>query len=196
MRMRGRPLSKLELTSGEKQSLQQTVRRRGAGHLEVLRAKVILWAAEGLSNTEIVRRTNLSAPTVGKWRQRFLENRTAGLREMPRSGAPRRIDDDKIQQVITATLESKPEQATHWSTRTMAHRCGLSRQAVSRIWRAFGLKPHRSENFTLSTDPLFVEKVRDVVGLYMDPPANALVLCVDEKTQVQALERSQPVLPM
>jgi transposase len=196
MSARGRPLSKLELTPDEKQSLLQTVRRRGAGHLEVLRAKVILLAAEGWSNTEIVRRTGLSAPTVCKWRQRFLQNRTAGLSEMPRSGAPRRIDDDKIQQVITATLESKPAQATHWSTRAMAQRCGLSRQAVSRIWRAFGLKPHRSENFTLSSDPLFVEKTRDVVGLYMDPPANALVLCVDEKTQVQALERSQPMLPM
>lgn len=196
MRKRGRPLSKLELTLLEKQSLQQTVRRRGAGHLEVLRAKVILWAAEGLSNTEIVRRTQLSAPTVGKWRRRFLQNRTAGLSELPRSGAPRRISDDKIQELITTTLEHKPENSTHWSTRTMARRCGLSRQAVSRIWRAFGLKPHRSETFTLSTDPLFVEKVRDVVGLYMDPPSNALVLCVDEKTQVQALERSQPVLPM
>jgi transposase len=196
MPTRGRPLSKLELTSEEKQSLLQTARRRGAGHLEVLRAKVILLAAEGLSNTEIVRRTSLSAPTVCKWRRRFLQNRTAGLSEMPRSGAPRRIDDDKIQEVVTATLESKPAQATHWSTRSMAERCGLSRQAVSRIWRAFGLKPHRSENFTLSSDPLFVEKVRDVVGLYMDPPANALVLCIDEKTQVQALERSQPMLPM
>src|SRR5213075_1145843 len=151
----GRPLSKLELTSDEKQSLLQTVRRRGAGHLEVLRAKVILLAAEGWSNTEIIRRTGLSAPTVCKWRQRFLQNRSAGLSEMPRSGAPRRIDDDQIQEVITATLESKPAQATHWSTRTMAQRCGLSRQAVSRIWRAFGLKPHRSENFTLSSDPLF-----------------------------------------
>lgn len=189
-------MAKLELTAVEKQALQQTVRRRGAGHLEVLRARVILWAAEGLSNTEIVRRTRLSAPTVGKWRQRFLQNRTAGLSELPRSGAPRRMSDDKVQQVITATLETKPEQATHWSTRRMARRCGLSRQTVSRIWRAFGLKPHRSESFTLSTDPCFVEKVRDVVGLYMDPPGNALVLCVDEKTQVQALERSQPVLPM
>jgi transposase len=196
MKTRGRPLCKLELTPTEKQALQQTVRRRGAGHLEVLRAKVILWAAAGLSNTEIVWRTHLSAPTVGKWRQRFLQNRTAGLSELPRSGAPRRINDDKIQEVITATLENQPENSTHWSTRTMAQRCGLSRQAVSRIWRAFGLKPHRSETFTLSTDPLFVEKVRDVVGLYMDPPHNALVLCVDEKTQVQALERSQPVLPM
>ncbi len=133
---------------------------------------------------------------MGKWRQRFLENRTAGLSELPRSGAPRRIGDEQVQAVITATLESKPDNATHWSTRAMAQRCGLSRQAVSRIWRAFGLKPHRSESFTLSTDPLFVEKVRDVVGLYLDPPGNALVLCVDEKTQVQALERSQPVLPL
>lgn len=196
MKKRGRPLSKLELSCAEKQSLEQTIRRRGAGHMEVLRARVILWAAEGLSNTQIVRRTHLSPPTVGKWRKRFLQNRTAGLSELPRSGAPRRINDEQIQRVITDTLESKPQHSTHWSTRTMAKRCGLSRQAVSRIWRAFGLKPHRSETFTLSTDPLFVEKVRDVVGLYMDPPSNALVLCVDEKTQVQALERSQPVLPM
>jgi transposase len=196
MERRGRPIKKLELTPAEKQALQQVVRRRGAAHWHVLRAKVILWAAEGLSNTQIVQRTKLSAPTVGKWRQRFLQNRTAGLNELPRSGAPRRISDEKVQEVITATLETKPAQATHWSTRHMSQRCGLSRQAVSRIWRAFGLKPHRSESFTLSTDPLFVEKVRDVVGLYMDPPGNALVLCVDEKTQVQALERSQPMLPM
>lgn len=196
MKKPGRPLSKLELTSAEKQSLEQTIRRRGAGHMEVLRTKVILWAAEGLSNTEIVHRTHLSPPTVGKWRKRFLQNRTAGLSELPRCGAPRRINDEQIQRVITDTLESQPQNSTHWSTRTMAQRCGLSRQAVSRIWRAFGLKPHRSETFTLSTDPLFVEKVRDVVGLYLDPPSNALVLCVDEKTQVQALERSQPVLPM
>ena len=196
MKKPGRPLSKLELTSAEKQSLEQTIRRRGAGHMEVLRTKVILWAAEGLSNTEIVHRTHLSPPTVGKWRKRFLQNRTAGLSELPRRGAPRRINDEQIQRVITDTLESQPQNSTHWSTRTMAQRCGLSRQAVSRIWRAFGLKPHRSETFTLSTDPLFVEKVRDVVGLYLDPPSNALVLCVDEKTQVQALERSQPVLPM
>lgn len=196
MKKRGRPITKLELTPAEQQSLEQTVRRRGAGHLAVLRAKVILWAAEGLSNTQIVHRSGLSAPTVGKWRQRFLENRTAGLSELPRSGAPRQVSDDQIQQLITLTLETKPKQATHWSTRQMAQRCGVSRQMVSRVWRAFGLKPHRSETFTLSTDPLFVEKVRDVVGLYMDPPGNALVLCVDEKTQVQALERSQPVLPL
>jgi len=196
MQKRGRPLAKLESTPDEKRTLQETIRRRSAGHAHVLRAKLVLWAAEGLSNTEIVRRTGLSVPTVCKWRQRFLKNRTAGLAELPRSGAPRRITDEKVQELITATLESKPEQATHWSTRTMAQRCGLSRQAVSRIWRAFGLKPHRWESFTLSTDPLFVEKTRDVVGLYMDPPGNALVLCVDEKTQVQALDRSQPVLPM
>jgi transposase len=196
MPKRGRPIAKLELTPAEKQSLEQTIRRRGAGHLEVLRAKVILWAAEGSSNTEIVGRTHLSAPTVGKWRRRFLKNRMSGLSELPRSGTPRRVSDEQIQKIVTATLETKPQQATHWSTRQMARQCGLSRQTVSRIWRAFGLKPHRSQAFTLSTDPLFVEKVRDVVGLYMDPPNNALVLCVDEKTQVQALERSQPVLPM
>ncbi len=193
---RGRPLEKLELTREEKESLERTARQRRGAHSQVIRAKVILWAAEGLSNTQIVQRTKLSAHTVGKWRRRFLQNRSAGLMELPRSGAPRRIHDEKVQQVIEMTLESAPKDATHWSTRKMAQRCGLSRQAVSRIWRAFNLQPHRTETFTLSTDPCFVEKVRDVVGLYMDPPANALVLCVDEKTQVQALERSQPVLPM
>jgi transposase len=196
MKKRGRPIAKLELTETEKAELEQIVRRRGVGQAQALRARVILWAAEGLTNTQIVQRSQLSAHTVGKWRQRFLQNRTAGLSELPRSGAPRRISDDKVQEVITTTLESKPKDSTHWSTRKMAQRCGLSRQAVSRIWRAFGLKPHRLESFTLSTDPLFVEKVRDVIGLYMDPPVNALVFCVDEKTQVQALERSQPVLPM
>lgn len=196
MKIRGRPLATLELTPAEKLALQHTVRRRSAGHRDVQRAKVILLAAQGCSNTEIVRRTHLSAPTIGKWRRRFLQNRTAGLSERPRSGAPRRVSDEKIQALITATLETRPEQATHWSTRQMAQRCGLSRQTVSRIWRAFGLKPHRFETFTLSTDPCFVEKVRDVVGLYLDPPRQALVLCVDEKTQVQALERSQPLLPM
>ena len=166
MEKRGRPLVPLELTSAEKQSLEQTVRRRGAGHMEVLRAKVILWAAEGLSNTQIVRRTHLSAPTVGKWRERFLQNRTTGLAERPRSGAPRRIDDDKIQEVITATLETKPEHATHWSTRHMAQRCGLSRQSVSRIWRAFGLKPHRSESpFTLDRSMFCGESPRRLMGL-------------------------------
>lgn len=182
-------MEKLELTKEEKESLEQTARQRRGAHSQVIRAKVILWAAEGLSNTQIVQRTKLSAHTVGKWRRRFLQNRAAGLMELPRSGAPRRIHDEKVQQVIEMTLETLPKEATHWSTRKMAERCGLSRQAVSRIWRAFNLQPHRTESFTLSTDPCFVEKVRDVVGLYMDPPNNALILCVDEKTQVQALER-------
>jgi transposase len=192
----GRPLPELKLSKEERQQLESILRRRRVAQADAKRAKVIMLAAEGCSNTEILRRTGLSAHTVGKWRRRFLENRLRGLSELPRWGAPRRIGDDQVEKVIRLTLESVPPAATHWSTRKMAQRCGLSRQAVSRIWRAFGLRPHRSEVFTLSEDPYFVDKVRDVVGLYMDPPDNALVLCVDEKTQVQALERSQPVLPM
>ena len=189
-------MAKLELSQEEREQLESTVRRRRVARSDALKARVILLAADGQSNTEIVRRTGLSAPTVGKWRSRFLELRLAGLSERPRSGAARRIGDELVEEVIRLTLESTPPEATHWSTRKMASRCGLSRQAISRIWRAFGLHPHRSENFTLSTDPYFVDKVRDVVGLYLDPPENARALCVDEKTQVQALERSQPVLPM
>jgi transposase len=196
MSKRGRPLTKLELSKEERERLEKIVGRRRVAQAEAQRARVILLAAEGCSNLEIVERTGLSAPTVGKWRQRFLDTRVSGLSELPRAGAPRRIQDEQIEEVIRLTLESTPKEATHWSTRTMAKRCGLSRQAISRIWRAFGLQPHRTETFTLSTDPYFVDKVRDVVGLYLDPPANALVLCVDEKTQVQALERSQPVLPL
>lgn len=196
MSIRGRPIAEIKLSKQERVELESTLRRRRVAQSDALRAKVILLAAEGNASTEIMRRTGLSAPTVGKWRARFLELRLAGLSELPRPGAPRRIDDDQIEEVIRLTLESTPKEATHWSTRQMASRCGLSRQAISRIWRAFGLQPHRSETFTLSNDPYFVDKVRDVVGLYLDPPENALVLCVDEKTQVQALERSQPLLPM
>jgi len=192
----GRPIPPLILTAEERQTLETMVRRRRAAHRDVMRARVILLAAQGRSNTEIVRATKLSGHTVGRWRQRFLSKRLRGLSELPRSGAPRQITDAKIQELIALTLESKPKEATHWSTRKLAERCGVSRQSISRIWRAFGLQPHRAELFTLSTDPYFVDKVRDVVGLYMNPPDNALVLCVDEKTQVQALERSQPVLPM
>lgn len=172
------------------------MRRRQAPRAEAQRAQVILLSAEGHAGKDIARQVGLSEPTVVKWRQRFLKNRSLGLSELPRSGAPRRVSDEQIESVIRQTLESTPKAATHWSTRGMAKHCGLSRQTISRIWRTFGLAPHRSENFTLSTDPCFVDKVRDVVGLYLDPPANALVLCVDEKTQIQALERSQPVLPM
>lgn len=196
MKKRGRPLSPLSVTDQERTELEELLRRRRVARADAQRAKVILLAAEGCSNEQIAERVGLSKPTVGKWRQRFLEHRLKGLSELPRSGAPRRIEDEQIEEVVQLTLESTPKAATHWSTRGMAKRVGLSRQAISRIWRAFGLQPHRTEDFTLSTDPYFVDKVRDVVGLYLDPPQNALVLCVDEKTQVQALERSQPVLPL
>jgi transposase len=168
--------------------------RRRAAKADVQRAKVVLFSAQGCTGKEIARRVGLSEPTVVKWRQRFLAHRCLGLSELPRSGAPRRVSDKQIEEVIRQTLEKTPPAATHWSTRAMAKRCGFSRQTVSRIWRTFGLAPHRSENFTLSKDPSFADKVRDVVGLYLDPPANALVLCVDEKTQVQALE-AQPARP-
>jgi transposase len=161
-----------------------------------MRARVILACSQGAAICEVAKIQGVSARTVGKWRRRFLAERLSGLMELPRSGAPRRIEDEKVQEIITLTLETKPKDATHWSTRGMAKKCGISHDSVSRIWRAFDLQPHRQESFQLSTDPLFIEKVRDVVGLYMSPPDNALVLCVDEKSQIQALERSQPMLPM
>ena len=196
MLKRGRPVTVIELSKEERQQLEEVLRRRRVAKADAQRARVVLLSAEGCTGKEIARRVGLSEPTVVKWRQRFLAHRCLGLSELPRSGAPRRVSDQQIETIIRQTLESTPKAATHWSTREMAKRCGFSRQTVSRIWRTFGLAPHRSENFTLSTDPYFIDKVRDVVGLYLDPPANALVLCVDEKTQVQALERSQPVLPM
>jgi transposase len=196
MSRRGRPVTVIELSEEERQQLEEVVRRRRVAKADAQRAQVVLLSAEGCAGKDISRRVGISEPTVVKWRQRFLANRCLGLSELPRSGAPRRVSDEQIETIIKQTLESTPKEATHWSTREMAKRCGFSRQTVSRIWRTFGLAPHRSENFTLSNDPYFIDKVRDVVGLYLDPPANALVLCVDEKTQVQALERSQPVLPM
>jgi transposase len=192
----GRPITTIELSKAEKEQLEAVVRRRRAAKADVQRARVILFSAKGAAGKEIARRVGLSEPSVVKWRKRFLTHRCLGLSELPRSGAPRRVSDEQVEEIIRQTLESTPAEATHWSTRGMAKRCGFSRQTVSRIWRTFGLQPHRSEHFTLSKDPYFVDKVKDVVGLYLDPPANALVLCVDEKTQVQALERSQPVLPM
>lgn len=196
MSKRGRPVTSIELSIEERQQLEEVGRRRRVAKADAQRAQVILLSAKGCTGKDIAQRVGISEPTVVKWRQRFLAQRCLGLSELPRSGAPRRVSDEQIEQIIKQTLESTPKEATHWSTREMAKRCGFSRQTVSRIWRTFGLAPHRSENFTLSTDPYFVDKIRDVVGLYLDPPANALVLCVDEKTQVQALERSQPVLPM
>jgi transposase len=160
------------------------------------RARVILACAGGTSNTAVSADVGLSKQAVGKWRARFLERRLDGLLDEPRPGAPRRISDADVERVLALTLESAPPDATHWSTRAMARRTGLTQNAVSRIWRAFALQPHRTETFQLSTDPLFIEKVRDIVGLYLQPPERAVVLCVDEKTQVQALERTQPMLPL
>jgi transposase len=160
------------------------------------RARIVLTCAAGLENKAVARLLDVHAMTVSKWRRRFQAQRVEGLRDDPRPGAPRTIEDERIESVITRTLESQPDGATHWSSRGMARDCGLSVSTVQRIWRAFGLKPHRQETFKLSTDPDFVAKVRDIVGLYLSPPDHALVLCVDEKSQIQALDRSQTVSPM
>jgi len=161
-----------------------------------LRCRIILACAAGVSNKDVAARLGATPHAVGRWRARFVEHRIAGLGDMPRPGGPRTVTDEQVAAVVTATLESSPANATHWSTRAMAAQMGLSQSTVSRIWRAFGLQPHRAETFKLSTDPYFVDKVHDVVGLYLDPPERALVFCVDEKSQIQALDRSQPVLPM
>jgi transposase len=161
-----------------------------------LRARIVLLAGEGIANKDVAARLEIDPATVGKWRRRFLTDRLDGLRDEPRSGAPRTVDDARIEAVIVRTLESLPVDATHWSSRGMAKASGLSTSTVQRIWRAFGLQPHRAETFKLSTDPDFVAKVRDIVGLSMTAPARALVLCVDEKSRIQALDRSQPLLPL
>jgi transposase len=192
----GRPLKELTLSEDERLTLRQWARRPKSAQRLALRSRIVLACASGLSNTQVARQLHVTMPTVGKWRGRFLQGRLEGLTDEPRPGAPRSIQDRHIEEVITRTLESKPEAATHWSTRGMAEVTGLSPSAVGRIWRAFGLQPHRTDTFKLSTDPLFVEKVRDVVGLYLSPPERAIVLCVDEKSQVQALDRTQPLLPL
>jgi transposase len=192
----GRPLEPLELSSDERETLERWTRRRKTGQALAMRARIVLRAAEGSSNRAVAAAENVTPQTVGKWRRRFLEKGVDGLLDEPRPGAPRTISDEDVERVLTLTLEETPADATHWSTRSMAKRTGLSQSAISRIWRAFALQPHRSESFKLSTDPLFIEKVRDIVGLYLNPPERAVVLCVDEKTQVQALDRSAPLLPM
>jgi transposase len=160
------------------------------------RARIVLYCAEGIDNKLVAQRLETTEQTVGKWRKRFIRDRLDGLLDEPRPGIARTITDDKVEAVIVETLESTPKGATHWSTRQMAKKAGLSQSSIGRIWRAFGLQPHRSETFQLSKDPLLVEKVRDIVGLYMNPPDSALVLCVDEKSQIQALDRTQPLLPL
>ena len=193
---RGRPIPELVLTAEERETLQRWASRPKTAQALALRARIVLACAAGKSNTAVSVRLRLSMPTVGKWRGRFVARRLDGLMDEPRPGAPRRIRDAQVERVLTVTLESMPTNTTHWSTRLLARRCGMSQSAVSRIWRAFALQPHRSETFKLSRDPLFIEKVRDIVGLYLNPPERALVLGVDEKTQIQALDRTQPLLPM
>jgi transposase len=192
----GRPKATLTVTDDERQQLQSLAHRSRTASFVARRARIILACADGLSNVVVARRLRVAPATVGKWRQRFLEARVDGLLDEPRPGTPRRITDEQVEAVVVKTLESTPRGATHWSTRGMAKAVGLSAMAISRIWRAFGLQPHRAETFKLSPDPLLIDKVRDIVGLYMAPPEHALVLCVDEKSQIQALDRTAPLLPL
>ena len=189
-------LAVLELSGAERSELLGLAGRRRTAQAMALRARIVLACAEGVQNKEVAARLGVAENTVGKWRRRFVEQRLDGLLDDPRAGAPRTIDDAHIEAVIVRTLETLPANATHWSSREMAKASGLSISTVQRIWHAFGLQPHRLETFKLSTDPDFVAKVRDVVGLYVSPPQHAIVLCVDEKSQIQALDRSQPMLPM
>jgi transposase len=192
----GRPKAALVLSVEQRAELERWTRRRTTGQALAMRARVILGCADGGNNKEVAARLGMSRLTVGRWRSRFIRSGVDGLLDEPRPGAPRKISDAAVEKAVVLTLESKPQDATHWSTRSLAKRTGLSRSSIARIWRAFGLRPHRSESFKISTDPLLVEKVRDIVGLYLNPPDRALVLCVDEKPQIQALDRSQPILPM
>lgn len=192
----GRSKAPLKLSDDERLTLERFVRRGKTSQRLALRARVVLACARTPSNAAVADELQLSRFTVGKWRRRFVDKRLDGLLDGRRCGAPRKIGDDQVEKIIVTTLESLPKGASRWSTRDMAAKAGISRQSVSRIWRAFGLKPHRRGTFQLSTDPQFVEKVRDVVGLYLAPPENAVVLCVDEKSQIQALNRTQPLLPM
>jgi putative transposase len=192
----GRPLSALILTPEEREELSGFAASRSLPHALVSRAQLVLWAAEGLSNQAIGERLGWSKPTVGKWRQRFVEYRLQGLYDELRPGRPRSISDEQVAVLLRRTLKQKPPGATHWSVRLAAEVNGLSKSTVHRVFQLFALQPHRSKSFKLSTDPFFVEKVRDVVGLYLNPPDHAVVLSVDEKSQIQALNRTQPVLPM
>jgi transposase len=192
----GRPKQALILTDEERDRLQSLAHRARSQPLLARRARLVLACAEGLDNKTVARKMRASLGMVGKWRSRFLKARLEGLYDEPRPGAPRQVSDAQVEQVVIQTLESTPRGQTHWSTRGLAKASGLSRMTISRIWRAFGLQPHRSDTFKLSPDPLLIEKVRDIVGLYMNPPDHALVLCVDEKTQIQALDRTQPLLPL
>lgn len=193
---RGRPVAPITVSPPERERLENWSRRRKTEQALALRARMVLLCAAGESNTAVAQQLQVTKQTVGKWRKRFVERRLDGLLDEPRPGAPRRITDGDVERVVTTTLESTPRDATHWSTRSLAEQLRLSRSTIHRIWRAFGLQPHRTDTFKLSSDPLFVDKVRDIVGLYLNPPDRALVLCVDEKAQIQALDRTQPLLPL
>jgi transposase len=192
----GRPKKPLSLKPADQEKLELLARRPKTAQRLAIRSKIILRAAEGLPNQEIASRLGVTGATVGKWRERYRHQGMDGLADDPRPGTPRKIADAKVEEAITQTLETLPIAATHWSTRSLAAKVGLSQSAVVRIWHSFGLQPHRSETFKLSTDPYLVEKVRDIAGLYLNPPEHAIVLCIDEKSQVQALNRTQPILPL
>jgi transposase len=194
--MRGRPKAALVLTADERRTLQQWARRPTSAQRLARRAQVVLACAEGQTNRAVARRLRVSSNSVGKWRERFRTKRLEGLADEPRPGVKRTVTDDRIVDIITRTLETPPAHTTQWTTRSMAEAAGVSKATISRIWRTFGLQSHRVETFKLSADPQFVEKVRDIVGLYLNPPDHALVLCLDEKSQVQALDRTRPLLPM
>jgi transposase len=193
---RGRPKTPLVLTEEERATLTRWSQRAKSAQALALRCRIVLACADDLSNAEVAQQLGVSRPTVGKWRSRFSTDRLDGLVDEPRPGRPPSITVDQIEEVVVATLEATPRNATHWSRKSMAARSGLSKSTIGRIWRKFELKPHRSDTFKLSNDPLFMEKVVDIVGLYLNPPEAAVVLCVDEKSQIQALDRSRPVLPM
>jgi transposase len=192
----GRPKQALTITEEERERLESLAHRARSQALLARRARIVLACAEGLENQAVARKLRCSVGMVGKWRARFLRGRLEALYDEPRPGTPRRVSDAQVEQVVIQTLESTPRGETHWSTRGLAKATGLSRMTISRIWRAFGLQPHRTDTFKLSPDPQLIEKVRDIVGLYMNPPEHALVLCVDEKSQIQALDRTQPLLPL
>src|SRR5882762_3098869 len=192
----GRPKKTLTLVPTDKEKLTLLARRPKSAQRVAVRSKIVLRAAEGQSNQEIARNLGITGATAGKWRERFRLQGMEGLSDEPRPGAPRKISDGQVEEAVTKTLESVPTAATHWSTRSLSQQVGLSQSAIVRIWHSFGLQPHRSETFKLSTDPYLVEKVRDITGLYLNPPEHAIVLSVDEKSQVQALDRTQPILPL
>jgi len=192
----GRPKASLELTPEDRNQLKSLASSRSLPHALVVRAQIVLLSDTGMTNVAIARQLRIGNDTVGKWRRRFIERGIQGLHDELRPGRPRTIDDERVAELVNKTLQTTPDNSTHWSCRTIGEEMGVSKDSAHRIWRAFGIKPHRQKHFKLSTDPFFVEKVRDIVGLYLNPPDKAIVLCVDEKSQIQALDRTQPMLPL